>query len=73
MRSTKRAAILTAAVVTATAPLLAVASPALAEQPAKTTQAVQTLPLEWLLTRSPVTSWCSESRTCSARATSPRR
>ncbi|GAA3671019.1 hypothetical protein GCM10022224_039070 [Nonomuraea antimicrobica] len=48
MRSTKRAAILTAAVVTATAPLLAVASPALAEQPAKTTQAVQTLPLEWL-------------------------
>jgi hypothetical protein len=48
MRSTKRAVALTTALAAATAPLLALASPALAEQPAKTTQTVQNLPLDWL-------------------------
>ena len=48
MRNAKRVAALTAAVATATAPLLALASPAMAEQSAKPTQTVQNLPLEWL-------------------------
>jgi hypothetical protein len=48
MRNAKRVAALTAAVATATAPLLALASPAMAEQSAKHTQTVQNLPLEWL-------------------------
>ncbi|MEV0386434.1 hypothetical protein [Nonomuraea sp. NPDC050643] len=43
----KRAAALTAAVATATVPLLALASPAMAQQPAKTA-AVQTQVLDWL-------------------------
>ncbi|SEH00188.1 hypothetical protein SAMN05444920_115167 [Nonomuraea solani] len=48
MRSTKRATVLAAAVVTATAPLLALASPAMAQQPATTTQAAQVPVLDWL-------------------------
>ncbi|MFC4122991.1 hypothetical protein [Nonomuraea zeae] len=47
MRSTKKAAVLTAAVAAATAPLLALSTPAMA-QPATTPQAVQTQALHWL-------------------------
>ncbi|WP_345571497.1 hypothetical protein [Nonomuraea rosea] len=47
MRSTKRAIALTAAVAAATAPLLALTPPAMA-QSATTTQAVQTQALDWL-------------------------
>ncbi|SDJ03552.1 hypothetical protein [Nonomuraea jiangxiensis] len=48
MRNAKKVAVLTAAVATATAPLLALATPAMAAQPATTAQTVQNQPLEWL-------------------------
>ncbi|MCW2881427.1 MAG: hypothetical protein JWQ95_5527 [Sphaerisporangium sp.] len=48
MRSTPRIVALTTALAAATAPLLALASPANAAQPTKTTKTVQNLPLDWL-------------------------
>ncbi|GAA1630982.1 hypothetical protein GCM10009733_029770 [Nonomuraea maheshkhaliensis] len=48
MRNAKKVAVLTAAVATATAPLLALATPAMAAQPAATATTVQAQPLEWL-------------------------
>ncbi|MEO3873221.1 hypothetical protein ABGB18_30775 [Nonomuraea sp. B12E4] len=48
MSNAKKVAVLTAAVATATVPLLALASPAMAAQPATTAQTVQNQPLDWL-------------------------
>jgi hypothetical protein len=48
MRNTPRIVAVTTALAAATAPLLALSSPAIAEQPAKTVQSVQSLPLNWL-------------------------
>ncbi|PRX55818.1 hypothetical protein B0I32_12538 [Nonomuraea fuscirosea] len=48
MRNAKKVTVLTAAVATATAPLLALATPAMAAQPAATATTVQAQPLEWL-------------------------
>ena len=63
MRNAKRVAALTAAVATATAPLLALASPAIAEQSAKPTQPSRTC--RWSgsrSTRSAGPSCCSAAR-----------
>ncbi|MEV1247992.1 hypothetical protein ACIBO2_56315 [Nonomuraea sp. NPDC050022] len=48
MRNTPRIVAVTTVLAAATAPLLALSSPAMAEQPAKTVQSAQSLPLSWL-------------------------
>lgn len=48
MRNTPRIVAVTTVLAAATAPLLALSSPAMAEQPAKTAQSAQSLPLNWL-------------------------